>query len=117
MPTEAQAAVSEPQTIDLGNSATEASKRTWNFVFGTQRLLNEESAFVRNEMLDRINTETHLFSEFLSKVAEAHSVNDYKMMYEACSRHQLDFIRRDCERLFKHAERSVELWSRLLSGL
>jgi hypothetical protein len=70
--------------IDVGELVSEASNRTMNFLFGAQRLLIEEIAFVRNEMLDQMNTETHLFNEFLSKMAQAHSVNDIRMMYEAC---------------------------------
>jgi hypothetical protein len=70
--------------VDLGELVSEASKRTMNFLFGAQRLLIEEIAFVRNEMLDRMHMETHLFNEFLSKMAQAHSVNDIRMMYEAC---------------------------------
>lgn len=88
-------------------------KRAMEFLFGAQRLIGEEIAFVRNEALDRAQTETHLFNEFLSKVAEAHSVKDYVGMYEACSQHQLDFFRRDCERLFKHARHSFDAASNL----
>jgi hypothetical protein len=102
--------------IDVGELVSEASKRTMNFLFGAQRLLIEEIAFVRNEMLDRMHTDTHLFNEFLSKMAQAHSVNDIRMMYEACGQHQLDVIRRDCERFFKHAQRSADVWSRLFGA-
>ena len=45
------------------------------------RLLSEEIAFATNEMLDRAQTEMHLFGEYLSKIAEAHSVNDLMTMY------------------------------------
>ena len=45
------------------------------------RLLSEEIAFATNEMLDRAQTEMHLFCEYLSKMAEAHSVNDIMTMY------------------------------------
>jgi hypothetical protein len=99
--------------VDVTKPLRGSSRRALNFLFGTQRLLGEEIAFAREEMLDRLKTETHLLSEFLSKLAEAHSVNDVRMMYEICGRHQLDFIRRDCERLLKHAQRSVEVWLRL----
>jgi hypothetical protein len=43
--------------------------------------------------------------------SEAHSVNDIMMMYEVCSQHQIAFVRRDCARLFKHAERLIDVWS------
>lgn len=96
--------------------AAGSSKRALEFLFGAQRLLGEEIAFVREEAVDRAQTETHLFNEFLSKVAEAHSVKDYVGMYEACSQHQLDFLRRDCDRFFKHARHSFDAASSLLQG-
>lgn len=37
-------------------------------------------------------------------------------MYEECGQHQIDFIRRDCERLFKHSERVIEATSKLFSN-
>ncbi len=92
------------------------NKQALEFLFGAQRLLGEEIALVREEAVDRAKTETHLFNEFLSKVAEAHSVKDYVGMYEACSQHQLDFLRRDCDRFFKHARHSVDAASSLLHG-
>ena len=116
-PIEAPAATTEPLTVDVAEPPCGSSERVMNFVFGTQRLLGEEIAFASKEMLDRAQTETHLFSEFLSKMAEAHSVNDIRMMYEICGEHQLDFIRRDYERLLKHAQRSVDVWSRLMRQL
>jgi hypothetical protein len=34
-------------------------------------------------------------------------------MYQECSKHQLDFIRRDTERLLKHSERVIDKTSKL----
>jgi hypothetical protein len=92
------------------------NKRALEFLSGAQRLFGEEIAFVRDEAVDRAKTETHLFNEFLSKMAEAHSVKDYVGMYEACSQHQLEFLRRDCDRFFKHARHSFDVASSLLRG-
>ncbi len=36
-------------------------------------------------------------------------------MYEECGQHQIDFIRRDCERLFKHGERMIGSLSNLVN--
>jgi hypothetical protein len=35
-------------------------------------------------------------------------------MYQECTRHQLDFIRRDTERLLKHSERVIDNTTRLV---
>ena len=58
----------------------------------------------------------HLFSELVSKMAGAHSVSDIRTMYEECSKHQFDFIRRDCDRVFKHGERVIEATANLFKG-
>jgi hypothetical protein len=39
-----------------------------------------------------------------------------KAMCEECGQHQIDFIRRDSERLFKHGERLIEATSKLLAN-
>lgn len=104
-------------TANLSNDRMAgAGERVLELVYGAQRLIGDEIAFARSEALDRAQTETHLFNEFLSKVAEAHSVKDYVGMYEACTQHQLDFFRRDCERLFKHAQHSFDAASKLLQN-
>jgi hypothetical protein len=72
--------------------------------------------FAGTEFLDRAITETHLFNEFLSKMAEAHSVRDISAMYQECSRHQVEFIRRDTERLLKHSERAIDNTSKLIES-
>jgi hypothetical protein len=91
-------------------------KGTLDFLFGAQRLMLEELVFVGDEILDRARTETHLFAELVSKMAEAHSVSNIKTVYEECGRHQIDFIRRDCERLFKHGRRMIETASSLFNN-
>ena len=63
-------------------------------MFGGQKMLLEELVFVGNEIVDRTRTETHLLSEFVSKVAGSHSVGNLKTTFEECSRHQIDFLRR-----------------------
>ena len=84
-------------------------------MFRAQGAMLEEMVFTSNEIFDRIQTETHLFSEFASKMAGSHSVKDLKTMWEECGQHQIDFIRRDSDRLFKHGERMVETTSKLFS--
>jgi hypothetical protein len=46
-------------------------------------------------------------------MAGSHSVKDLKTMCEECGQHQIDFVRRDSERLFKHGERMLETTSKL----
>ena len=85
------------------------------FALRAQRLMLEEIVFVANELLDRTQTETHLFAELVSKLAGSHSAKDWGTMYRDCSQHQLDFIRRDCDRYFRHGERVLAAAFRLLN--
>ena len=102
-------------------TATDGAERPANInvmemMFGAQSLMLGEVAFAGNEWIDRARTETHLFSEFLSKLAGAHSVNGLRAIYEECGQHQVDFIRRDCERVFRHGKRVIEASSRIFKG-
>jgi hypothetical protein len=93
-----------------------ANKRTSDLMFGPQRIIFEEMVSAGNEMLDRARVEAHLFSEFVSKIAASHSVKDFKAMFEECGQHQIDFIRRDSDRLFKHGQQLIEATSKLFSS-
>jgi hypothetical protein len=98
---------------DATAKLTKANKHALDFMMGAQKVVLEEMVFAANEMLERAQTETHLFSEFVSKMAGSHSVKDLKTMCAECGQHQLDFVRRDSERLFKHGERMIETASDL----
>ena len=106
----------EPIAADTAARLTKANKSVLEFMFGAQKMLLEEIVFAGNEILDRTRTETHLFSEFVSKMAGSHSVKDLRTMFGECGQHQIDFIRRDSERLFKHGERMIEVTSNLLAN-
>ena len=114
--------LSEPRTeifeqsaADAAAKLTKANKNALEFLMGAQKVMLEEIVFAGNEMLERTRTETHLLSEFVSKMAGSHSVRDLKTMYEECGRHQIDFIRRDSDRLFRHSERMIETTTKLFS--
>jgi hypothetical protein len=112
---EPRAPVDAQPAADVAMRMSRANRNALDFMMGAQKVMLEEMVFAGNELLDRARTETHLFSEFVSKMAGSHSVKDLKSMYEECGQHQIDFVRRDSERLFKHAERMVEATSNLLS--
>jgi hypothetical protein len=109
------AAIIEDSVANAVARATKANKCALDFTFRAQKAMLEDMIFASNEILDRIRTETHLFSEFASKMAGSHSVKDLKTMCEECGQHQIDFVRRDSERLFKHGERMIETTSNLLN--
>ena len=108
--------VIEPMAADAAARFTKANKSAMEFMFGAQKVLLEQAVFAGNEILDRARTETHLLSEFVSKVAGSHSVKDWGTMYRECSQHQIDFLRRDSERVFKHGQRTLDAFSNLLTS-
>jgi uncharacterized protein YceH (UPF0502 family) len=113
---EAGTATAEQSTIEVDAQIAKANQRTANLMFGAQKLMFEELVFIGNEIVERAQTETHLFSEFASKMAGAHSVKDIRTMYEECAKHQIEFVRRDCDRLFKNVEHMIEAASKLLKS-
>lgn len=103
------AAKGEAQATQLNQNAVE-------FMIGAQKLMLEEWVFYTDEMLERARTEMKLFTEFAAKMAGAHSVKDVNTMCRECGQHQLAFLRRDSERLFRHGERIIATTSHLISG-
>lgn len=107
---------SSPAVANAEAEATKLNQSTLEFMLGAQKILFEEMVFFGDEMMERARTETHLLSEFVAKMAGAHSVKDVRTMYQECGQHQLDFMRRDTERLFRHGERMIAATSNLISG-
>jgi hypothetical protein len=110
------AAIIEDSVANAVGRLTKTNKCALDFTFRAQKAMLEDMIFANNEIFDRIRTETHLFSEFASKMAGSHSVKDLKTMCEECGQHQIDFVRRDSERLFKHGERMIENTSKLFNN-
>ncbi|MDI1267261.1 MAG: hypothetical protein PS018_28770 [bacterium] len=108
-------AVTAVEEVATGAQAriAKANEQAAGFLFGAQKLMLEELVFAGNEFAERAQTEMHLLSELVSKLAGAHSVKDIRTMVEECSKHQIDFIRRDCDRVFRHGERVIEATSNL----
>ena len=106
----------EQAATETQTTMAKANERASSFLFGAQKLMFEELVFAGNELVERAQTEMHLFSELVSKMAGAHSVKDIGTMWEECSKHQVNFIRRDCDRVFKHSERVIEATSNLFKS-
>jgi hypothetical protein len=65
--------LSEPRTeifeqsaADAAGKLTRANGYALDFMMGAQKMVLEEMVFAANEMLERAQTETHLFSEFVA---------------------------------------------------
>lgn len=104
------------QRSDAATPITNANKAALHLMMGVQTAIFQGMLFAGYEMFDRARTEMHLFSEFSSKIAGAHSVGDIRTMWKECSHHQLEFMRRDCDRHLKHGEQMIETASKLFSN-
>ena len=107
---EAGTTIPEPAAVQ---TETATHQRAANFMPGLGKLIFEEIQFASNEMLERTQTEMHLLSELMSKIAGAHSVSNITAVYEECGKHQIEFFRRDWDRVFKHGERMIEATANL----
>jgi hypothetical protein len=110
---ESDATFAEQPIGDAAKLMTRTNRHVLDFTIGTQRTMFEEFMIAGGEMADRTRTEMQLLSELASKLAEAHSVNNIQVMWQECSRHQIDFLRREAERLFRHGERWIESTAKL----
>lgn len=110
------AAIVEDSVAKTVERVNKTNKRALDFMFGVQKAMIEEAIFVTNEILDRGRTETQLFGEFLSKGIGAHSIKDLRALREEFGQHQIDLIRRDGERIFKHGERMIEATASLFNS-
>ncbi len=106
------------QSITNGEAeANKLNQGTLEFMFGAQKMMFEELVFLGDEMFEKVRTEMHLFAELVAKMAGAHSVKGVKTMYQECGQHELEFIRRDSERVFKLGERMIAATSNLINGV
>src|SRR3954447_23119906 len=105
---EASADISERATR---RNESPTNQRAADFLLGLRKMMFEEMQFASNEMLERTQTEMHLLSELVSKMAAAHSVSNITAVYEECGKHQIEFFRRDLDRIFKRGERMIEATS------
>ena len=112
---ERAASGSFPAVANAEVEATKLNQGALEFMLGAQKMMFEELVFFGDEMLERTRTEMHLFTEFVAKMAGVHSVQDVKTMCQECGQHQLDFVRRDTERLYRHGERMIAATSNLIS--
>jgi hypothetical protein len=106
-----------PLATDAASQLSKVNKYAASFWTGARSVLLDEMIFAANEYLERAVAETRLFNELVSKLAEAHSVKDLGIAYQECTKHQLDFIRRDTERVLKHSERTIDSAAKLAVAL
>ena len=113
---ETDAAVPGPATMPAETPISKVNQRAASLTLGARKLIFEQLQFASNEFWERTQIEMHLFSEFVSKMAGVQSVGDMRALYAECSKHQIEFVRRDFDRVFKHGEWMIEATSNLFKS-
>ena len=67
-------------TVNGEVEASELNQSALEFTLGAQRIMLEELVFLGDEILERTRTEMQLFTEFVTKMAGAHSVKDVRAL-------------------------------------
>jgi hypothetical protein len=114
---EQSSAATEPLATDDASQLNKANKYALSLWAGARSVLLDEMIFAANEYVERAVAETRIFNEYASKLANAHSVKDIAAMCQECTKHQLDFIRRDTERVLRHSERAIDNAAKLAESL
>jgi|MTBAKSStandDraft_1061840.scaffolds.fasta_scaffold163655_2 hypothetical protein len=96
------------QFIDSGRQALEIT-------FGVHKAMLDEMAKASDDFMERMRTEIEVASEFVARLASAHSVKDIASACNDCGQHQADAFRQESQKLFQQSQRLCERASRLLS--
>jgi hypothetical protein len=94
---------------------TQSNRRLLDFTLGVQQAFFAEMAQASNEVLGRMRTEIEIASEFVSRIASAHSIHEITTTYSECGQHQANVLREGSQLLFNHSQRLCERTSELLS--
>lgn len=103
-----QAELDTQQFIETGRQAL-------GVTFGMQRVMLNEIAKASDEIFDRVRAEIEIASEFIARLATAHSVKEIATACNDCSQHQAEAFRQDSQMLFRHSQRFYEEASRVLT--
>ncbi len=92
----------------ITNEFVKMNRRSFDFVFGTQKALLDEMISINNDVFERACGELNVATEFISRLAESHSAKAVLDACEDCRKHQADLLRRDNERLLKCGQRFLD---------
>lgn len=93
----------------------ETSRQALGVTFGMQRMMLNEMAKASDEIFDRVRAEIEIASEFIARLATAHSVKEIATACNDCGQHQAEAFRQDSELLLRHSQRFYEEASRVLA--
>ena len=102
------------------SGSSQTSEPHWstgvNTIRNAQKAMAAEAFLNVSETADRFRSEVHLWNEMLSKMAAAQSIRDLAVAWQECSRHQIDFARRETDRMLDHGVHAIDLVAGLLKS-
>jgi hypothetical protein len=95
---------------------TESGRQVLNFSLNMQKAFLDEVAKASEETLERMRDEVDIASEFVARMASAHSVKEITTVYSDCGQHQADAFRLESQQLLKHSQHLCEQTSKFLTS-
>ncbi len=95
---------------------TESGRLMMDFSLRMQKAFLDEMAKATEEAFQRISAEVDLASEFVARLASAHSVNEITTACADIGEHQADAFRQDSQSLLQHSQQLCDETSRILSS-
>jgi hypothetical protein len=99
---------------DVSSQLTEIASRGTRFALGAQRLALYEIVQANQDALEHARSGMNIAQEFVSKVAQAHSVKDLTAAFQNCGHEQMDRFHRSYEHFFTHGHEIFEASSGLV---
>jgi len=93
----------------------ETGRHALDVTFGVQKVMLDEMARAGDEILERMRAEIEIASEFVARLASAHSVKEIATACNDCGQHQAEAFRQDSRMLFQQTQRLYERTSRVLA--
>jgi len=99
---------------DVSSQLTEIASRGTRLTLGAQKLILYEIIQVNQDALEHARSGISIAQEFISKIAQAHSVKDLAATFRDCGHEQMNRAHQSYEHLFAHGHEILEFSSGLL---
>jgi len=93
---------------DVSSQLTEIANRGTKLALGAQRLMIYEIIQANQDALEQARSGIGITQEFISKIAQAHSVKDLATAFRDCGHEQMDRLHRSYEQSFAHGHEIFE---------
>jgi len=93
---------------DVSSQLTEIANRGTKLALDAQKLIIYEIIQANQDALEQARSGASITQEFISKIAQAHSVKELAAAFRDCGHEQMDRLHRSYEHLFVHGHEVFE---------